>query len=327
MASAENAKLEYEAGQTFVSMSALTDSGDHTVFTSTADQFSRKSGFAPAIRPNGLITGGAVIPAVSTTNDKVDVAALSCYLQGVKTSVSAATDVSITRGLTTDTHNITSITVNSGGAIAAVSGTDGTAFSETRGAAGGPPLIAATSIEIAQVRTTSVTAGVIDSAEIYQVVGVHQERYDYPLWDVNYAEGTVEFNSALPVIHTGPVAKKVYASYAEPIFAEVSLASDFVPPETTHSVSSTQIYNTTIGSTSSSLGQGSFTAYLTDGVGDALVSLKNETLWFKFSPDRYQTPYMLVQGKLGISRTFPAAGQVQAKCTISADQAATEVAA
>ena len=38
-------------------------------------------------------------------------------------------------------------------------------------------------------------------------------------------------------------------------------------------------------------------------MSDGLVQLKNETLWFKFYPDRYKTPYLLTQGKLGISRS------------------------
>lgn len=325
MANAENAKLQYEAGQTAVSMSALTDSGDATLFNSTADLFSKKSGYAPDVRPNGLITGGAVITAVSAINDKVDVAALSVYLAGVKTAVAAATNVSVTRGASTNTHAITSITVSSAGAIAAIAGTAGTAFSETRGAAGGAPYIPVGSVEIAQVKTTSITAAVIDDSEIYQVVGLHQERYDYPIFDIDYGTGQVAFNSALPKIHTGDLPKKVYASYAEPIFSDISLASDFVPAETSHSVSSTQVYGSTLGSSSSSLGQASFTAYLNDGIGDALVSLKNEILWFKFYPDRYKTPYMLTQGKLGISRTFPAGDNVQASCTISAESASTEV--
>jgi len=325
MANAENAKLQYEAGQTAVSMSALTDSGDATLFNSTADLFSKKSGYAPDVRPNGLITGGAVITAVSATNDKVDVAALSVYLAGVKTAVAAASNVSVTRGTSTNTHAITSITVSSAGAIAAVAGTAGTAFSETRGAAGGAPYIPVGSVEIAQVKTTSITAAVIDDSEIFQVVGLHQERYDYPIFDIDYGTGQVAFNSALPKIHTGDLPKKVYASYAEPIFSDISLASDFVPAETSHSVSSTQVYGSTLGSSSSSLGQASFTAYLNDGIGDALVSLKNEILWFKFYPDRYKTPYMLTQGKLGISRTFPAGDNVQASCTISAESASTEV--
>jgi hypothetical protein len=325
MANAENAKLQYEAGQTAYPMSALTDSGDATTFTSSADQFSKKSGYAPDVRPNGLITGGAVISAVSATNDKVDVAALSVYLAGVKTAVAAATNVTITRGASTNTHAITSITVTSAGAIAAVAGTASTAFSETRGSAGGAPYIPVGSVEIAQVRTTSITAAVVQDSEIFQVVGLHRERYDYPIFEIDYTAGTISFNSALPKIHTGDLPKKVYASYAEPIFSDISLASDFVPAETSHSVSSTQVYGSTLGSSSSSLGQATFTAYLNDGIGDALVSLKNETLWFKFYPDRYKTAYMLTQGKLGISRTFPAGDNIQASCTISAESASTEV--
>ena len=176
------------------------------------------------------------------------------------------------------------------------------------------------------MRVTSDTAAVVGSAEIFQVVGLHLERADFPLYDINYGDGSITFLAALPEIHTGPTPKKTFASYASPIFADVALASDFVPPETSHSVSSTQVYGTTLGSTSSTLGQGSFTAYLQDGVADALVTLKNETLWFKFYPDRYKSPYLLTQGKLGISRTFPAGDAMQASCTISASEAATEVA-
>jgi hypothetical protein len=269
-----------------------------------------------------VLTGFAVTTHAS--NDTVTVAAGTLNLAGVVTSVNAGT-ATVTRGVSADTHNITSITINSSGAIAAVAGTDSTAFSETRGANGGPPLIPVGSVEIAQVRTTSVTAAAVASSEIYQVVGLHQERADFPLYDINYDEGSVTFLDANPEIHTGPAPKKTYASYASPIFADVALASDFVPPETSHSVTSTQVYGTTLGSTSSTLGQGSFTAYLQDGVADALVTLKNQTLWFKFYPDRYQAPYLLTQGKLGISRTFPAGDTIQAACTISASEAATEV--
>jgi len=253
------------------------------------------------------------------------VAALTCNLQGVVTSVAAGTGT-ITRPAS-DKAKVCSITINSSGAIAVVAGTDGsgTTFSETRAAAGGPPLIPVDSIEIAQVRVTTSAAGAVAASQIYQVVGSHCERADFPLWTVNYDEGSVTFLDALPEIHTGTVPKKVYASYAEPIFADVALASDFVPPETSHSVTSTQVYGTTLGATSSTLGQGTFTAYLENGVSDALVSLKNQNLWFKFFPDRYATPYLLCQGKLGISRTFPAGDTIQAACTINAASAAVEV--
>ncbi len=171
-----------------------------------------------------------------------------------------------------------------------------------------------------------MTAAPLLQSEVFTVVGTHVERADYPLFTINYDEGTVTFLSALPEIHTGTLPKGVFASYASPIFSEVSLASDFRPPETSHSVTSTQIYGTTLGSTSKTLNQGGFTAYLDDGVSDALVTLKDENLWFRFYPDRYKTPYLLCQGKLGISRTYPAGDNIQATCTISAATAASEVA-
>ena len=323
MATAENAKLQYEAGQNAVAMSALTDSGDHLQFTSAATIWSGRSGYAPTVRPNGLLTGGTV--TTHATNNTVTTAALTVNLNGVVTSVGASTGT-ITRPATA-VSKVCSVTVNAAGSIAVVAGTDGatTAFSETRAAAGGPPLIPVDSVEIAQVRVTSNTAAVIASTEIYQVVGLHQERADSPLYTVNYGSGSVSFLAALDLIHTGPTPKKVFASYSSPIFADIALASDFVPPETSHSVASTQVYGTTLGSTSSTLGQGSFTAFLEDGVTDALVVLKNATLWFKFFPDRYKTPYMLAQGKLGIARTFPAGDNIAAACTISASAASTEV--
>jgi hypothetical protein len=307
-------------------MSALTDSGDHTTFAGAASPWSQRTTFAPVVRPNGVVTGGAITPAASGTNDLVDVAAGTAYINGNLVSWSADTDVAASRGADTDTHRITSITVTSAGAVAAVAGVDSTAFSETRAANGGPPLIATTSIELGQVRLTSVTAGAITAGEIHQVIGTHQERYDYPLYDIDYYSGEVTFISALPLIHTGPVAKGVYASYAAPVFADVQKATDFVPPENRYTVSSEQIYGRTLGSTKAALNAGSFTAYLEDGVADGLATLAGEILWFKFYPDQYRGSYIMSQGKLGIQRTFPAGDQIKAQCTINAEEIATNVA-
>lgn len=324
MPTAENALLKYEAGQTSTAMSALTDSGDHKQFTSGASLFSRRSGYEPVVRPDGLATGGLVVPGASGSNDVVDVAALTCYLAGVKTSVSAAVDQSVTRGSAQD-NLINSITVTSAGAIAVIAGTEGATMVETRGSAGGPPHIPVGDIEIAQVRLTSQTAASVTSAEIFAVPGVHVERYDYPVFEIDYEAGEVNFAQSLALSHTGDLPKGVYASYAAPVFADVPEVSDVVLPETSHSVSSTQIYGKTKGSSSSSLGQGSFTAYLNDGVNDALVGLKNEALWFEFYPDRFSASKARFQGKLGISRSFPAGDSITAACTVSADSQATEV--
>ena len=217
MSTAENAKLQYEAGQNSVAMVALTDSGDNTTFESAASLWSGRAGYAPVVRPNGVLTGGAITP--HATDDTVTVAALTLNLQGVVTSVSAGTAVA-SRGATTDTHRITSITINSSAAITAVPGTDHTAFSDVRGDPGGPPLIPVDSVEIGQVRLTAIAADVVMSSEIFQVVGLHQERADFPLYDINYGTGSVTFLAALATDeHTRAVPKKVYASYASPIFA------------------------------------------------------------------------------------------------------------
>ena len=327
MPNAENAKLDFEAGQNAVAMSALSDSGDNITFTSGNAPWSLRDGYAPDVRPDGLITGGAVTPG--TGNDAVNVAALTAYLAGVLEVVSAAPGETVLRGETTNTNRINSITVTSAGAVAVVSGKAHTAFSEVRGALGAPPYIQVGSIEVAQVRLTSITAAPVAATEIFAVVGVHTERYDFPLWeDVSRTagDGQVEFLSALPTTHTGDATKGVFASYATPIFAQVSLADDFTPPETTHSVSSTQIYGATLASKSSTLGQGSFTAYLSDGVTDPLVALRNEELWFRFYPNRFKTAHLMCQGKLGVSRSFPAGDNIAAECTISASAEAVGVA-
>ena len=324
MPTAENAKLQYEAGQNSVAQTALTDSGDRTTFTSVASIWSGRAGFSPVVRPNGLLTGGAITTTV--TASAVTVAAMTANLAGVVAAVGSGT-LACARPATA-VSKVVSVTVNSAGVLTAVPGTDGatTAFSEARGAVGGPPLIPVGSIEIGQVRYVSNVAAVVLASEIYQVVGLHTERADFPLFDVNFNKGSVGFLDAIPAIHTGTLPKGIFASYAAPIFADVALASDFVAPETSNSVTSTQVYGATLGSTSSTLNQGSFTAYLTDGVTDALVVLKNANLWFRFYPDRYKSPYILSQGKLGISRAFPAGDNLQATCTVSASVAAVEVA-
>lgn len=324
MSTAENAKLQYEAGQTSYAMAALS-TADGLNYTSSASLWSRKAGYTPVVRPNGLLTGGAITPDAAAANDKVDVAALTCNLNGVVTSV-AAGEVTIGRGVSADTHRITSIVVNAAGSLAAVNGVDGTAFSETRGADGGPPLIAVDAIEIGQVRVTSVTAAPVSAAEIFTVIGTHTEYASYPPYTLDYRNGKIVYAAANPSTHTGPTPRRVFASYAAPIFSDVPTASDVVLPETSYSVTSTQVYGGTIGASSATLNQGSFTAYLEDGVTDPLVALKGSNLWFRFYPDRYKSPYTLCQGILGMSRTFPVADTVQAACTISAASAAVEVA-
>ncbi len=335
MPNAKNALIRIEQGASLVAFSGMTDSGDHQVFTASADVFSGRAGYEPQLRPNGIVTGRNLISvAASGSDDVVDVAAFTAYSQGVLKSVAVAADESVTRPTTNKLIN--SITMTSAGAIAVVAGTEGTEFSDTRGAAGGPPEIPADSVELGQVRLDSATSAAVAAAEIYQVVGTHAERYDYPTFEINniglgqaaavaaqtYAH--VKFSAALPLSHASGTPKGVYLQCYEPQPADVSDGVDFVAAETSHSVSSTQVYGRSVASSSESIGQGGFTALVSDGVSDLLTQLKNENLTFWFYPDKNKAPYVLTQGILGITRSWPAADQISIAATISAENASAE---
>jgi len=322
MPTAANARLQIEAAQTLVSMAALTDSGDQLLFTSPDTLWSRRIdlddvNFGPTILPNGVVSGGKITPTAN--NNEVQTAAMSVNLNGVVTAVAADTSVTITRTAAGDVYQIDSITVNSSGNVIEVAGTEGAAFSETRGAAGGPPLIPTDSVEVGQVRLTSNTDAVIATSEIHQTVGQHMEKATFPLWTIDYANGQISFISALPLIHTGPVAKAVFAEYYTPTLVSLQDVNNVVPPEESFTVNSTQNYDRVVNATSKSLTQGGFDALMDNGTSDLVVSLKGQNLWFKFFPDKTRTPHILFQGILGITRAFPADDNISVTATVSSE--------
>lgn len=326
----DNSVIQYESGQAAQAFEAMTDTGDKKKFDSSFSPWSGRSGYEAKVRPYGLATGGKVTPG--SGNNAVDIAALTAYMAGAAgadaeglISVSAASGQTVTRAVT-DPYIVNSITVNSSGAIAVVTGAEGTAFSETRGAAGGPPLIPDGSIEIAQVRLSAVAAAAVTAGEIFQVVGLHQERYDFPIWSEDNAEGQINFAAALPAIHTGNIPKQVWVKGFTPIFAELSRTRDWVPAEETHAVNSQQNYDGAEATTTTTLNQGSFTASLKDGITDPILGLKGENLWFRFYQDRNKLPYQLTQGKLGVGRTYAVGGQPTGNFTISAAKATLDMA-
>jgi len=332
--SINKALLQIEAGATLVDYVGLTDSGDHTVFTFADNVVSNNDvkGRAPIVRPDGIVTGIdlVAIPA-SGTSDVIDTQAFSCYVTGTLLSVAADTDVALTRPAT-NVSQINSITVTDAGAIAVVAGTDGstTTFSEVRGAAGGPPLIPTTSIEIGQVRMVSSAAALITADEIFGVPNQHAEYSNFPDYKYNligegaYTETTskenayIEFFSALPLIHTGVVPKNVYVKYYTPTFSTLELATAWQPPELSYSTNSIQtLGDGSLATTAESLGQGSFTVTRKSGVEETIVQLKGQNLTYKFFPDRNKTPYQLCQGTLGISRPYAPGARVEIACTVS----------
>ena len=331
MSTSENAKVMYEAGQDFNDWSVLTDDGDHLQLNSDVNFWSMRKGYEPEIHPNGLMNGCKITPAASETNNLVDVAAGYAYIAGILTSIAAQSDVEITRPAGSgDDCKICSVTITSAGAVAVVTGADNSDLATGRGEAGGPPWIPTTSIEIGQVKFISDTPAPVLESEINQIQNTHCEYSNYPVFDkypirvenqvADFAG--VTFNSALPQIHSDDdgsttSGKLVYAKFYEPQMAEAPDTENFVPPKNSHSVASKQVYGRTLGSSSSSLGQGSFTKYSEDGITDNLLKLEDEILLFKFFQDKLKPAYIVCQGKLGIGYSFPSGDHVSHGCTIS----------
>ena len=325
----EKAVIFYESGQNAQAMEVMTTT-DNTVFSATFAPFSAKSGFDVKVMPNGLINGGAITPSAS--NNDVDVAQALEMLAAVTGADAdgqltvSGTAVTCARP-TTDTHLVYSITVDNTGALVAVAGSEGTAFSDVRDAVGGPPLIAVDSIEIGQVRLSSQTAGVVTADEIKQVPNLHQELSDFPVFEIDYATGQATFASAVSTIHTGAVPREVHVSGFTPIFAEVPKGYDWVPAEESYSTNSQQVYGSAVGSTSSSLAAASFSAILKDGITDNILKAVGEKIWVKFKQDRNRAPNQLTQGLLGINRTFPADNNVGGAFTLSPESKSADYSA
>ena len=331
MQTAANAKVEFEYAQSLVEFEQMTDSGDHTVFTATGDIWSEREGYEPEIRPNGVVSGTNIF-SPNASNDTLTYTGFTAYVESVLVTKTAST-IAITRA-STDTHVINSVTMDSSGTLTATKGVEGTSFSTTRGAAGGPPYIPVDEIELCQVKTSSQTAAVLLSTEIFQSVqGGTQERYDYPIWktpkslgDGNQADDPdkenayLEFASALAASHTGDLPKRIWIQYHTPDFLEVEVADEFSEAAITVSTSSTQYYRTTVASKSESLGTASFTMLPSDGISDTLIKLENEKLIFRYYPNVNQTPYSLTQGWVGFATSNPASDNISTEVTIAADK-------
>ncbi len=340
MAALTNQSIAYESAQSSNAFASMTTT-DNTTYSTTVKPWSQAAGATYTVGPYGLMTGGEVTPGAA--NNSVRMAALTAMMPGATgasattgvLSVNAVTNDSLTatRGTSAGTaYIISSLTITSAGAAAMVAGAGSTAFVATYGAAGGPPTIPLGSIEVAQVKLTSSTAAVVATGEIFQVVGDSQERYDFPVWSEDPIRGQITFASALPTIHgtnaaaAATAAKLVYVKASTPVFAEVARAKDWVPAETSYSVTSEAYYDGAIGSSSPTLNAASFTCALNDGVTDAMLAKRGQSLLFRFKPDKNKSAYQLTQGILGVGRTFGVGAAASASITVAAAQESVDFA-
>ena len=330
MATSQKGKVQIELGRTLTDFAVMTDSGDHKIFTA-GTVWSGKSGYEPDVRPNGIVTGRKLL-STHSTNDTVTIAGFTAYTKGALKTV-AATSLALTRPSTSD-YKICSVIMDEDGVIGEVEGTESTSFSDTRGAAGGPPLLPVDAVEIGQVRFSSQTAAAIDDDEIYQDIGTHAEFADYPvaeeynLGNGSYASESaavnahIKFNEALPLSHTGAVPKRIYIKYYTPSYTTLARTSDFKPGKMGVSKSSETYYEGAGGSgaigsmKADSVGDASFTVYAGDGVTDPILAEENEIVTVKWFPDANKTPFILTQGMLGIDQEFPSGSQNKLSCTV-----------
>ena len=342
MPTAQKALIQVELGATMVDFAAMTDSGDHQRLSISGGLvWSSKSGSDPDIRPNGIVDGLRVLSPHADV-DKVTVAGFTAYESGTLYEVSAGS-VTVTRP-STSTHKISSIVMDETGTLDEIEGTEGSSFSDTRGASGGPPLIPVDNVEIGQVRMSAQASAVFAAGDIFQDANIHAEYAAYPVPEVypigkgQYATVAVEknahikLNAALPLSHTGGLPKAIYIKYYSPNFTTMTKTVDFSPSEVSVSKSSESLYEGSgvagaIGSMKAdSVGDCSFVVFAENGVTDGIVRERNEIITVKFFPDASKAPYLLTQGMLGIARQFPAGGQNKIDATLYCEQPSVEFA-
>ncbi len=330
MGNAADAEIKMELESANEGYTEMTDSGDHIIYNTSDEMWSKE--VDPVIRPNGIATGGTTIvtPAVSGTNDMVDVAAFTFYIAGVEYTHTAETDVTIARDSLACVKTSVCVKAATPTAVDAVAGTDhASATPTTRGADGGPPSIPLVSIEIGQVWYTSTTPAAVLASEIHQLSQANQqERYNYPMWqspngigDGNMADDTdkinayVEFNAALEVSHgatatsSATACKPIWMDYYTPTMVVLGETTDFVPSDTSYTISSTAIHRgLTKGSSDSSLTATTYTVFTEDNVTDQAVQRRGKNSIVQYYPDMNKAPYMLSQGKVGVKRNEPVSG-------------------
>lgn len=321
MAMSDNALIQYEAGQTFHNTELMT-TADGKKFAASFKPFSVYEGKEVMVMPSGVVNGGD-LSATANVNEvayaamKVRLAASSLADDQGEFDVSAGT-LTLARP-TTGTHLIYSVVVHADGQVEALAGTEGGSFDEGRGAAGSAPFIPVDAVEVGQVRLSSQTDAAVLPSEIFQIAGTHKEMADYPIYSVEEITGSISFADVLPAIHVGDTYKQVAVKGYTPLFADVPKGYDFTPAEISHSVNSQQVYGSTVGSTSKSIGQAGFSAILKDGLTDDILSAVDHKVWIKFKQNRNRLPYSLTLGVLGMARSYPADNNVTATFTVSAE--------
>jgi len=332
---ASKASVEVESTQTLVPWELLTDAGDKQYFTFSSEILSNAVGFQPEVAPNGIVSGLNLVSPTPSTNDSVDVASFTAVFSGVEETISADT-IAFTRDATLDYQKF-SVIAETGDTLSIIeSDPHASAWSNTRGAAGGPPSIPLAAIEVAQIWISDNTAAVVLASEIKESPQAGtQERSLFPAVQVfNFGEGLdanttatkfayAKFASVIPTIHgaTANAAatdeKPVYGQWYDPVFTLLEGTVDFAEPNETPGTTSVQLHRTTRGGTTQTLNAGSFTIYMEDGITDDIMRLRGKEVLTKYKQNIDADPFVLSLNVLGIPVTRPVDNDPQGAVTLA----------
>jgi len=286
---AEKILIKIEDGFTPIAQEVMTNSGDNKTFAAPSlGHFSLSAedengiNRTPDVRPDGVRSGFLISPALSGTNDLIDVKGGKIFQSFNKITVAGVTDLAVARPATLPfiTH---SITINSAGAIVVVAGTEGAAFSSVRGAVGAAPFIPVGSIEIGLVNLTAIATAPITSDEI-----VFSPEWSHtPSYKLLPYTASVEFMTALATIHTGNVTRSVYVKYSKPILVDISAPLSKIKPVKLPQKIASQLFfsGTRSKVVEGELSEGSFEYEVPAGIGHVLNRIDNSTRLITIMPD------------------------------------------
>ncbi len=230
-----NFLLKVESGFTAKSYEAMTDIGNHQIFSSTGTRFSLcekdESGVdrRPVVTPDGVRNGCYVSPAASGAANAFDLSPGTLLIGGAQVNIAGSSGVSVSRP-SSGNYRVVSITLTAGGGLSVVNGSDGSVACATRGAAGGPPWVAVGSIELATIVLSSVSGPLAEENIIFAPEYSHCPEYTLLPYTAQ-----VRFAAPLAAIHTGGLPRAVWVKWSEPTMVSLD-AIAFRPPVVIHEI-------------------------------------------------------------------------------------------
>lgn len=275
---ANQLQVKVEDTATQQSPEQMTDFGDSQTFTSGGTRFSlcendeNSIDRRPVVRPDGLENGCLVEPAVSGTDNALDVYPGKAWMGNSIVTISAQSDITVARP-SAGMKKIVSITINNAGTASVTDGTEASDFSDSRGAGGGPPYVATGSVELATIRLDSDVAAPLTKDEI-----IFAPEFSHsPSWRLLPYSASIKFAEPLSLIHAGGTAKNVWMTRYDITLAELELLS-FRPP-----VSGWEI--TPAESRLGSLNEGAMVVSLSGNQNDLTRRIDGSIRLFECMPD------------------------------------------